>query len=399
MTMSVIMAFCFITVIMAIGDIVSNKTKAFVPSVFVAAALFLFGFWTFFPANIDVIAGLGMPVALMSMYLLLVHMGTLMSIRELISEWKTIAISLSGIAGMSALLLTIGRTLVGWETVVAGTPPLTGGIVAALIMSEAANAKGLAALAVLAIVLYVMQGFVGYPLTALALKKEGIRLLHLFRHDSDFLANHKAEKESNGGQEQKGRFQFIPPTPPKYQTTFVLLAKTGLVAWAAAEFAKLTGGAINQFVVCLLFGVIAAETGFLERKPLLKSGAFGYLMLSLMAYVLVQLSKTTPDMLKQIAGPLVIVIAIGVSGLAIASIIVGKILGYSGAMSLALSLTALYGFPPNYILTEEASKALAQNAEEYDFLMDSMLPKMLVGGFTTVTIASVILAGFFSKML
>jgi hypothetical protein len=68
-------------------------------------------------------------------------------------------------------------------------------------------------------------------------------------------------------------------------------------------------------------------------------------------------------------------------------------------MSFALSLTALYGFPPNYILTEEAANALAQTPEEKEFLMDQMLPKMLVGGFTTVTVVSVILAGIFTKML
>ena len=31
--------------------------------------------------------------------------------------------------------------------------------------------------------------------------------------------------------------------------------------------------------------------------------------------------------------------------------------------------------------------------------MDQMLPQMLVGGFTTVTIGSVILAGIFIKLL
>ncbi|MFY9603301.1 MAG: hypothetical protein WAR00_01410, partial [bacterium] len=59
------------------------------------------------------------------------------------------------------------------------------------------------------------------------------------------------------------------------------------------------------------------------------------------------------------------------------------------------ALTALYGFPPNYILTMEAIKAVVENQEEREFLTNEMLPKMLVGGFTTVTIVSVILAGIF----
>lgn len=122
-------------------------------------------------------------------------------------------------------------------------------------------------------------------------------------------------------------------------------------------------------------------------------------MHSLMAYVFVALAKATPAMLTQMAGDLVIIIIIGVIGMGIASMIVGKLLGYSKAMAFALTLTALYGFPPNYILTEEAARALADNPEEFNFLMDHMLPKMLVGGFTTVTVASVIIAGIFVKML
>jgi len=68
-------------------------------------------------------------------------------------------------------------------------------------------------------------------------------------------------------------------------------------------------------------------------------------------------------------------------------------------MAFAVALTALYGFPPNYILTEEGAKAIAENQEEKDFLMDQMLPQMLVGGFTTVTITSVIIAGIFVNFL
>lgn len=43
--MSLILGFFAIVLILAIGDIVSTRTKAFVPSVFVAAFLFVGGFW------------------------------------------------------------------------------------------------------------------------------------------------------------------------------------------------------------------------------------------------------------------------------------------------------------------------------------------------------------------
>ncbi|WP_026896151.1 membrane protein [Clostridiisalibacter paucivorans] len=394
--MSIIMAFCIILVVLAVGDVISAKTKAFIPSVFVSAVLFLLGFWTIFPKDLVDISSLGMPMALLAMYLLITHMGTMMSISELLGQWKTISISLIGIIGLCITTLTIGRLLFGWETVVAATPPLSGGIVAAIMMSDAAAAKGLEDLGVLAIVMYVMQGFAGYPLTAYCLKKEGKRLLKIFRSGN---AQTVTQSKSEEVVETKSKFKIFPPLPQKYQTIYMYLAKLGLVAWAAVSFASVTNEVVSKYVVCLIFGVIASEIGFLERKPLNLSGSFGWLMTSLMAYIFAQLAKATPSMLAEIVLPLLGIIILGVTGMAIFSMLAGKKMGYSKEMAFATALTALYGFPPNYVLTEEASKALAETDEEREYLMDQMLPKMLVGGFTSVTIVSVVIAGIFVKML
>lgn len=397
--MSVIMAFSIVLMILAVGDIVSAKTKAFIPSVFVSAIIFLVGFWTFLPKDLIDVSTLGMPVALLSMYLLITHMGTMMSIRELVGQWKTIIVAVSGVAGICLGTLTLGRVLFGWETVVASTPPLTGGIVAAIVMSDIAAAKGLQDLAVLAIVMYVMQGFAGYPITAICLKREGRRLLELYRSGSMSLDKSSNAEISATNEEVKSKLKIFPPLSEKYQTTYVYLAKLALVAWAAVWFAGITNEVISKYVVCLIFGVIASEIGFVERKPLNLSGAFGWLMTSLMAYIFAQLAQATPAMLLQIILPLVGIIIIGVIGMGVVSILVGTKLGFTKEMAFSIALTALYGFPPNYILTEEAAKAIAETPEEKEFLMNQMLPQMLVGGFATVTIVSVIVAGIFVNLL
>lgn len=157
----------------------------------------------------------------------------------------------------------------------------------------------------------------------------------------------------------------------------------------------MTGNALSPYVVCLLVGVIGAETGFIERRPLNIANSFGWLMLTLMAYVMAGLSSATPEMLMEILFPLAGSLIIGVIGMAILSMLVSRLVGYTKEIGFATALTALYGFPPNYILTMEAIKAVAENQEEREFLTNEMLPKMLVGGFTTVTIVSVILAGIF----
>lgn len=395
MTLNVIAAFSIILAILAIGEFVSTQTKAFVPSVFVSAVLFLLGFWTFLPADLIVQGSIAKPVVYLSIYLLLTHMGTLMSVRELLGQWRTVLIGLAGIIGVCVMSLTIGRVLFGWQTVVAATPPLAGGVVASIMMSTAATEKGLTAIAVLATSMYIMQGFFGYPITALMLKKEGQRLVNLFR--SGEVVDRKPKSLGAMAAVKESKFRIFPELPEKFQTTYVILLKLGLVAWLANLVSPIIH--LNVFVTCLVFGVIGREIGFLEEKALVKANAFGWLMTVLMAFIFANLAKATPSMLLEIVVPLFGIIVLGVVGMAALSMLVGKLLGYSKEMAFSIAMTALYGFPADYILTIEAVKSVSKNDEEYNYAIEQMLPKMLVGGFVTVTITSVILAGFFVKLL
>ncbi len=393
MQFSVVAAFAIILFILTVGEIVSIKTKAFVPSVFVSAVLFLIGFWTVLPPDIITQASFATPVVYMSMYLLLTHMGTLMSVRELLSQWRTVLIAMAGVVGICVTALTLGRVLFGWEMVIAGTPPLSGGVVASILMSTAATERGLTTVAVLATSVYITQGFFGYPVTALLLKKEGKRLVEKFRNGEAAAATAVAATS----EEKVSKMRIFPPLPERYQTSYVILLKLGFIAWLATVVSPYIH--VNEFVVCLIFGVIGREIGFLEDRALNKAGAFGYLMTVLMAFIFANLAKATPSMLAEIALPLFGLIIIGLIGMGIMSMLVGKLLGYSKEMAFSIAMTALYGFPADYILTIEAAKSVAENDEEYEYIASHTVPQMLVGGFTTVTITSVVLAGFFVKLL
>ncbi|MCY6483440.1 hypothetical protein OW763_03590 [Clostridium aestuarii] len=394
MTYSVIGAFTIILIILTAGEIVSMKTKAFIPSVFVSAVLFLIGFWTFLPKNIVEQGSFAKPIVYVSIYLLLVHLGTLMSLKELLAQWRTVLMSLTGIIGICVMTLTVGKALFGWSTVVAGTPPLTGGVVASILMAKAASDKGLPSIAVLATCMYIMQGFVGYPISAFCLKKEAKRVRDIYRGGGEKINLPKAEVVCEASAPRK---KLIPPLPKEFQTPYVILLKLGIIAWLASRFAPVIH--INAFVVCLIFGVIACELGFLEEQALNKANAFGFLITILMAFIFTNLSKATPAMLKEISIPLFGIIILGVIGMYIVSLILGKALGFSKEMAFACTLTALYGFPADYILTHEAINSVCKTKEEKEYVVEDMLPKMLVAGFTSVTIASVVIAGFFVKLL
>jgi len=394
MTYSVIAAFTIILIILAAGEFFSMKSKAFIPSVFVSAVLFLIGFWTFLPKDIISKGSFSTPIVYLSMYLLLVHMGTLMSLKELLSQWRTVLIALGGIFGICIMTMTIGKVIFGWQAVVAGTPPLTGGVVASILMAKAATDKGMISIAVLATAMYVMQGFVGYPISAFCLKKEAKRILHIYRNGGKEANLSKAEAAADITSQRK---KLIPPLPIEYQTPYVILLKLGFVGLLASLIGPIIH--VNDFVVCLILGVIFCEIGFLEEKALNKANSFGFLMTVLMGFIFANLSQATPTMLKQIAIPLFGIIILGVIGMYLMSLIIGKFLGSSKAMTFACMLTALYGFPADYILTHEAIKSVCETDDEKEYVLDDMLPKMLVAGFTTVTIASVIIAGFFVKLL
>ena len=395
--MSQMLALSILVFFLFIGDVVAVRTKAWVPSIFISAVLFLIGYWTFFPENIVELAGIPPTVAVMLIYLLITNMGTLLSVQELINQWKTILIALAGILGIITALFAIGTFLFGSETIIVAIPPLVGGLVSALIMSEGAAAAGLPSLAVFAIVIYVMQGFAGYPLTSVVLKKEGKRLLQQFR-DGEIV-----EKQVEGGNIDSGvnELKLFKWMPEKYNTEFFKFFRLAFVGFLAYQVSVWLAPivTISPFVLCLLFGVIATSVGFLEKHPLKKANGFGFAVLGLMLFILDGLKKATPEMMVELIWPLMGCIVLGVAGMYVFSLIMGKVLKVSKEMAFAVSLTALYGFPADYIITNEVINSLTTDEKEREVLTSHMLPPMLVAGFITVTIVSVILAGIFVGFL
>lgn len=389
-------AFAIVALFLLIGEIVSNKTKAFVPSVFVSAVLFMVGFWTFLPKDIVTQASFGAEFIPICMSLLLVHLGTLMSLHKLMEQWKAVVVSVCGVCGIILFTMTIGRLFFDWHTVVAATPPLTGGLVSAVLMSEGLKAQGLTDLVALPIAMFITHSFFGYPLTSWCLKKEGRRLLEGFRKNG---ADMKEVAISSKIDDDKKRKKLIPAVPEGYRTTAMITFKTVIVAMLAIWVANLLNGVINQYVICLIFGVIFCELGFLEESALVEAGVFQWLITGLLAYVFSGLADLTPQVLIDMIVPIVVLIILGILGMFVTSMIMGRFLGFTKEMGFACALTALFGFPADYIITNEVCKNISENEEERLYLVDILMPRMLVGGFATVSIASVIISSIFLKFL
>jgi len=399
------LAFVICAAAYLIGEAVSNLTKAWVPSVFVTAVVMLVGYWTVLPADVVSDSKLIPFGSTIGIFLLITHMGTVISIKQLAEQWKTIVICLAGLAGMCALSLgAMAIGLISRDYVIAGLPPLTGGIVAATTMQTAATEKGLADVALFAIAMYCIQGFAGYPLTAVCLQLEGKKLLGGFR-SGELKAEDAAEVAKANSLEEgtavKAKKKLIPEIPAKWNGPVMILFRLAIVAWLATQCGNIPFGSfkLSAAVWALILGVVFTSIGFLDTNSLNKSNSYGIIMFALMMYVFDGLKTATPEMLASIIGPMLFLIVVGVGGMAIAVFVAAKLLKVDYALGLATALTALYGFPPNAIITENTCTALAENAEEKEFLMGKMYPAMIVGGFTTVTITSVIIAGIFAGLL
>lgn len=394
--MSFLLCFLAVMVFMLIGEWVSTASKAYIPSVFVSAVLFIIGFWTFIPKDIVVQASYSSQFIQICIALLLVHLGTLMNLKQLIAQWKAVAIALLGVCGTILMTLTVGSMIFDWHTVIAAVPPLTGGLVAALLMTDGLKAAGITALVALPVSMFITHSLIGYPITSAMLKKESRRLLKNFRGGNVKLDPNRQRMMQEASDAPTKRIFGL---PDDYQTSAFILVRVAIVAVISLYIAQLMHGVINSFVICLIFGVIAHQFGFLEDNALNRAGVFNWLIYGLLAYVFSQLNLTTPAMLGQIIIQIVALILLGILGMYLASLILAKPFGMSRPMAFACSLTALFGFPADYILTTEVCKNNAKTANEEEYLLENILPKMLVGGFATVSIASVIIASIFLKLI
>lgn len=392
-------AFVACLVVVLLGEWLSKLTKGWIPSVFISAVILLLCFWTFLPKTVVADAKILQLGSTVAIFLLIAHMGTLFSLKRLLEQWKTVIICLAGLLGMSSLAWFVCPLLMDKTLVITGLPPLAGGIVATTMMQKAAQDAGLPVAAVFAISMYCIQGFAGYPLTAICLKREAQKLLKEAREghpEGGAVVDSRrvmAEAMALPENEKRG----ILAVPESWNTPFFVLLKLALVGWLALVIGILTG--VSGAIWALVLGVIFCRLGFLEPDVLSKTGSKDLLFFALIMFVYSGLADCTPALLFDLIGPMLILLVIGLCGMGIMAFIVGKILKISPWLGYANCLTALYGFPFDAIMTEKICHDEGANKEEVDYLMSRLFPSMIVGGFVTVTITSVVLAGIFVKFL
>ncbi len=396
--MQPILSLVFVLVTYAIADIVATKTKSIVSSMFTCSLIFIVGFWLGVPKTLFSDAQL-LSIGSLLITMLLVHMGTMMSLSQLKQQWKTVVVAISAIVGIAVLILGVGQLFMDRNSAFVAAPVISGGVIAALKMQESMAMSGVSnaeQLAVFATVLMVMEGFVGYPIASICLNKEAKRV-------KETIKNGTYDKEFKD-EEIEQKKKLFPQIAEKYESENWYLAKTAVIALLATGASLLLQkifnfNIIDKNIMSLLFGIIFHELGFLDSGILRKASSDGLAMAALMSVVFLSLSNATPDLLISILPLIIIAQILGVIGYAIFGLIAGKFLGISPWMSIAIGSTCNYGFPGTYVISKEVAKAAGDSVDEQEKILNAILPKMLVAGFITVSIASVLLASIAAAML
>jgi hypothetical protein len=390
--MNPVVAFTVVMLVWTISDFVAKQTKSLLSSLFVASIIFLIGFLTgLFPDDLLTASSL-LALAGVVVGFIIVHLGTMISLEDFKKQWKTFLIGVSTVLGIGVALyvasLIFGGSISGAaqdgyaqarDFVIAGTGALSGGTISVVLVQEAALGVGLTSVAIFPVLIAALQGLIGFPLTSIILKREAARLKVEYR-EGNLTPAETLEAEATA----QSRL------PAALTTTAGTLFVVGIAVLASIGINNLTNDVLNTFVVALILGIALRTFGVFKPSVLGGIDALGLMMIAIMILIFGPLATVEPSDVSALASPLVIAFVFGILGIGLFSALVGKLLGYSIPMSVAIGLTALYGFPGTMILSQEAARGAGESPEEVAAIEHEILPKMIVAGFATVTITSVI---------
>ena len=228
-------AFFILMAFLALGEFVSIKTKAIVPSILIFLILLLLSVWNgILPTNVIDLAGFSDSLTEVIMVVIVVNMGSSISVDFLKKQWRTVVIGVGAIIGIAAVILPVGSMIYDWDTAVVAAPPIAGGFVAAFEMSKAALAKGLPHYSTIALLLLALQEFPVYFILPSLLRKETLRRLEDFRNGNYEIIEKKEEEE-------KEKKRLIPPIPDKYLDTSTYLFLLGIIGAFAVACSYFSG--------------------------------------------------------------------------------------------------------------------------------------------------------------
>ncbi|MFJ5789426.1 hypothetical protein ACIP9G_05000 [Lysinibacillus sp. NPDC093197] len=375
--------------LIALGEIISVISKARVPMLFVAMMGYLILLWLgIFPKDLLENSTFLTVGALLGTAPILVHMGTLIPLRMIRSQWRAVLIAIMGMFFASLFILTIVTVFFDYQTAVAGTGPLNGGIIAVLITSEGIKELGLASLLTIPALIMALQSLIGIPLANLLLRKHATTI-------NEQMKSGVFEASGNVAFDQENDEKLL--IPKKYQTPLVLLFMLFIGGAIAVVLAKYTG--IPYSLWALAIGIIGRLVKFYPERVMEKSNSFTVGMAGIIFIIIGMMNDITFEMFIDKLPAVLTILFVGVLGILLGGLLGSKLLKVNPFLGIPVALTSTFGFPGDYIVCEEVSRSIGKTEEEQKRIFNEIITPMLVGGFTTVTLGSVIIASILIKTI
>lgn len=394
---------------MAIGEVIANLTRARIPSLLISMGLYLAAVWSGLLSQDAVNEHILIAAGNLLTGVLIMHLGTMMPMSTLKIQYKYVLVALAGMIGAVVLVVGVGSLLIGYHAAVAGAGPVAGGFIATLISTNKLTEIGQSALVPIPALILALQQVIGLP----------IAIIFLRRYAKTWIAKRSAstsrtqqlvdaatgssgaggtgtdstrdigsaENGDNAAAEDEGP---TPLLPMRLYSPAVILLLLLAGTLAAMWFGELTGVSYSLWCLILGFGLRAFRV--LPSRSLDQAGSFGFATVTVTLVVIVAVGSITPANLISALVPTLVILVLGPLGIALGGLVTARMLGLDRNLATPVALTALFGFPGDFIICQEVAEGVARSEAEREALLSHIFPPLLIGGFTTVTTGSVVVA-------
>lgn len=365
--------------LMVAGEVISHRMQAIVPAILASALLYLALLWgNVLPPTLIQDSGLT-HLTTIAMMFTIVGMGASTNPKDLLENWRVVALASISYIGQTVITLLVISALFHRNMAIGSLP---GGAAVALIIQERAKELGYEQIILLSVLLVAVQSLIACPLVSIMLRKEVVR----FKKSGIYSPKPKQEEAKSSADVNTRR-----------ESPYWALLRFFIAAWIASRLEFFTG--ISKYVFCLILGVFLTKLGFLHRDEIDRSKSRGLLSLMMMTMILDGFSTATPEMFAKLLVPLVSVFSVEVISIFILSTLFGRFFGFSREMSFSICLNVMIGFPLNLMLAKDIIDFLVENPNEKEVMNQQIATKMVIGGFTSVTFLSTIVAGLLIRFM
>ncbi|MEV0850658.1 hypothetical protein AB0J21_33235 [Streptomyces sp. NPDC049954] len=403
--MNPVVAAALVLALLAAGEVCSVLTRARVPG-FLVAFLALFALVQSGALPRDIVddstwktTGNLLAPALM------VHLGTMIPLRVMRQQYRAVLVAVCGMVGAVVLVAAVVTPLFGYAAAVAGAGPVDGGLLAYLITDKALRQAGQDSLVAVPLLVFVLQQVVGLPLVTSLLRRQAsaVRLRSAVRPKQPVPSTAGAPaghalatvEPAPAPPRWAPRWLRVPPRFAENNTVLLFLVLAGGACATGLE--DLTG--VNYGVWGLGIGLLGSRLGVYPVRALEKANGFTIAMTGLLIVVLANAATLSPGRLAHVLPLVATIVVTGVTGLALGGYAGSRCVGWPPAKGMVVAMTALLGFPLDYLTTQEVARGVGRDESERQAILDDLLAPMLIGGFTTVSTGSVIIAGLLVKTL